>query len=263
LRKVELGQFNDEIKKEYNGIHFIISPNAKDDHATTVISVIQKGTFRHLASIFINSWESEEYFKYTSLRFNLRSNSSELLSGEKCEPIFAQFKERIGDKIAHIDEEKREGYLLNPSNEDMFSDTGETASVYRVFDEEKIDIIHIIKDKAYTIRGSRHVSLVDASHNLQIKEGDKNCSLYSFNFIQGIADMLEDELIADKVYQLAEQIDSGTESEKEAARLALITIFREDLKHYIPAYYDANGHQKLSDQIKEHHLYQRWDLGSF
>ena len=272
LREVELGQFNDEIKKEYNNIHFIISPNAKDTHATTIVSVIQKGTFRHLASIFINSCESEKYFQYTSQRFNLRSNTVntvKLLSGEKWEPIYAKFKEQIGDKTAYVDKKKREGYLLNPEEDPFLTNTGnvEIENVYRAFEEEKIDIVHIIKDskssgKVYTIRGNRQVPLIDASHNLQIKKEDNNCSLYSFNFIQGIADMLGDELVADKVYHLAEQIDSGTESEKKAAQLALTTIFREDLKHYVPSYYDTNGHQKLYDQIKEHHLYQRWDLGS-
>ncbi len=93
-----------------------------------------------------------------------------------------------------------------------------------------------------------------------MENGDKNCALYSLNFLDGIGKLLEDP--EQHIYTLAQQIDTGSEEVKTEASNALIQIFKEDLKKYLPQYYDDTGNLKSAEAIKEYHLKQRWDMGS-
>jgi hypothetical protein len=187
------------------------------------------------------------------------------LCGEEAKGMCNHVEIQLQGKKIHIDKNKREGFIKDPT----FSSRpeGEEKVLYDALDyTKKIDVIHSIFDedgkRTYQLEGTRPVSLVDASHDLQIEKGDKNCSLYGYNFLQGIADMLEDKEIADKVYMLAEQIDAGNEKEKGEAEKALAVIFREDLKRYLSCYYEADGQRKGFEEVKLFHLLQRWDLGS-
>jgi hypothetical protein len=74
--------------------------------------------------------------------------------------------------------------------------------------------------------------------------------------------MLENEPIAEGVYQLAEQIDSDGELEKEEAKKSITHIFKEDLKQYVPPYHDSTSRPRAPEDIKQQHLTQRWDPGS-
>jgi hypothetical protein len=266
LRRVEFGKYSDRIEKEYKGIKFILSPIGKDGHAMTIISVIQKKTFKHLTSIFINSFDRKDHYKFISDKFNLRTNQTHsLLEGKDCEKFFKITAEKLCGKSTFIDLGRREGYLVDPSY--GINPTLEEAPVFKALENQTIDLIHTLNESNdgtlwYGLYGSRNVPLIDASHSLQTQEKDENCAIYSLNFLQGIAHLLENEGTAKKVYQLAEQIDSGSAIEKESAKKTMATIFSRDLRQYIPAYYNAEGIQKSDADIKKHHLYQRWDLGS-
>ncbi|MBA3602622.1 MAG: hypothetical protein H0W50_03060 [Parachlamydiaceae bacterium] len=58
IKFIELMRYINEngIKRhDYEGNQFLLSTIAHDGHATSIISILDKETFRHLASIFINS----------------------------------------------------------------------------------------------------------------------------------------------------------------------------------------------------------------
>ncbi|MBA2368734.1 MAG: hypothetical protein H0V82_06895 [Candidatus Protochlamydia sp.] len=265
LRRVEFGKYSDKIEKDHKGIEFIISPIGKDGHAMTILSVIQKNTFKHLASIFINSFTNNDYYNLISNRFNLRENHSyALLEGSDCEKFFEQIFEKLSGKSTLIDLDLREGYILNPSFGVNLS--SEEKPIHDALQSQKIDLIHTLNkyetDTMYGIYGTRIVTMIDASHTLQTQENDENCALYSLNFLQGIIDLLKNDDKAEIVYQLAEKIDSSNPLEKEFAKKSLSNIFNIVLRQYLPAYYNSEGIQKSEEEIKRHHLYQRWDLGS-
>jgi len=254
IRRIEYAKYINEIKNEYSGVQFILTPVAKDTHATTLISIIQKETFKHLASIFINSSKSQEYFLYISDRFNLHSNTSmSLLKNEESAIFYNYLTSKFNTKTAFADFENKEGYIFD-------SKTPEAEKVYDAFyDDRSIKILHDCTSKRYILRGNRDVPLIDASHDLQLNEEDKNCSLYSFNFLQGIVKIIEDKDLSDTIYDLAEKIDAGVDQEN--ATKEITAIFTENLKAHLP-YYDSEGKPKSYAEIKQHHLHQRWDIGS-
>lgn len=262
VRRIEFGKYIDTIKNEYKDVRFIITPNCKDTHATSIISIIQKETFKHLASIFINSKKSENYFSFIESKFNRRGNVSiGLLNDTEALSFHNLISTKLQSKAVFKDLETKERYILkqlNLSNEENY----EINDVNNAFDNKSIDVIHHFRywNKIYyTLEGNRYVPLIDASHHLQLEEEDNNCLIYTYNFLQGIVNILENQEMADKIYELAEKIDSRNDAELSKETLA--TIFSENLKYYLPCYYN-NGQQKSYDEIKQHHLHQRWDLGS-
>ena len=100
------------------------------------------------------------------------------------------------------------------------------------------------------------IPFIDASHHLQIEKDDKNCALYGISFIQGIGEMLKQPTIAGSVFELARSVKSNP-----SATAQLVRIFQEDLKAYLPCYYDASGSKKSQKEIEDFHLHQRWELG--
>lgn len=72
----------DELVNMSKPLHrFVITPNWKDTHATCLVHIINPETRRIMASIFINSWQSQEYTNFISYRFNLDTNRDSNTAG--------------------------------------------------------------------------------------------------------------------------------------------------------------------------------------
>ncbi|MBA3602623.1 MAG: hypothetical protein H0W50_03065 [Parachlamydiaceae bacterium] len=142
----------------------------------------------------------------------------------------------------------------------------EEQEIDNAYKDKKINFIHKLDEqkKQYILTGTRPVPFIDAPHKLQTHKEDENCAIYSYNFLQGAINMLESRDVAERIYRLAMQIDSnkGNNTEREGNQKAMAKIFQEELKQYLPEYFDANGAQKSDSEIKQHHLHQRWNFGN-
>ncbi len=274
IKFIELmGYINENgIKRhDYKGNQFLLSTIANDGHATSIISILDKETFKHLASIFINSVNENLPFVSLERLFNSRT-LDDIKFKLKNENDYARinkiFKEKTFGKKIFVDYEKKEGYLLNPimPGTSSWYTSEEEQEIDNAYKDEKINFIHKLDEqkKQYILTGTRPVPFIDAPHNLQTHKEDENCAIYSYNFLQGSINMLENGEVAERIYRLAKQIDynKGNNTEREGNQKAMATIFQEELKQYLPEYYDANGVQKSDFEIKQHHLNQRWNFGN-
>ncbi|MBF0207120.1 MAG: hypothetical protein HQK53_09545 [Oligoflexia bacterium] len=98
----------------------------------------------------------------------------------------------------------------------------------------------------------KNIPWIDASHNIQLDKGDGNCALYSINFLASIQDFLANESNRSRVYNSALHTDTD----------GMQHIFQEELKPYLPFYYDINGETLPNIARKNYHLRQRWDIGN-
>ena len=103
---------------------------------------------------------------------------------------------------------------------------------------------------------------IDASHDLQTTKENKNCALYTINFLQDVQKLLKNETVYDYVYKNATLFTTENEAEKTQAIKNLQFVFKNLLSYQMPCYYDQSGKKKSDKQIKEFHLRQRWDIGS-
>ena len=64
--------FFSNLKEKYPSTHhkFQLFPMGKDNHATTIVNISDPENHKILASIFINSWDGENYYKYINRRWN-------------------------------------------------------------------------------------------------------------------------------------------------------------------------------------------------
>ena len=77
------------------------------------------------------------------------------------------------------------------------------------------------------------------------------------NFIEAMVEMLKQPKIADRIFGLARTVKSNPD-----APGILVHIFQEDLKAYLPCYYDkATGAPKSRAELEAFHLKQRWEIG--
>ena len=104
--------------------------------------------------------------------------------------------------------------------------------------------------------------MIDASNKIQTANDDKNCAVFTFNTMQAVVKMLEDKNNSETIYNHALKLVHGNDDEKRQSETALIKIFREDLKAYLPCYFNSDGTLKPESELKEFHLKQRWQLGS-
>lgn len=189
--------------KGYEKLKFILTPNWKDEHATVMVHLLEPQSGRVLASVFINSWHSEEYSDYISSRFNLTSEIIEysVVDRSVYHPLVPEITERV-------------------------------------------------------------LPFIDASHDLQVANGDANCALYGYNFLEATARMLSDPDLSAKIYALAELTDQMDDANAKAdAQKALQNFFRENLKGYLPCYYHDRNIKPFSD-LKKFHLAQRWNFSN-
>lgn len=213
----------------------------KDEHASTMIVIFDNKKHHVLTGIFINSRNSFYY-------------------NDMVKPYWDISSQEMPEFVAVGIENKYNLPGLPKEAFEILSKQAIDADTKPPIDQDYIQKSWFIFSNALNIRFGRKIPLVNASHNLQIGLGDKNCSLYSINFLEGIQKLLLSE--GPGVYKLAKQLDEGNSSEKQQATQKLEEIFQNKLKKYLPCYYDTNLERKTSEQIKEFHIHQRWDIGS-
>lgn len=262
IRKtVNQKEFGAKVSGKKEEACFFLFPLTNNSHATSIIAIFHKETGRHLVSIFINSFKAPSYYKYVESCFNSPRFVTSLFFGAESKKVASHILKRFAGRNGFIDYVDREGYTLNSTG---LGNRLEDRKLWCALEKKEIDVLYNIriengKEMTCETHGNRIIPFLDASHHLQTEDEDQNCSLYSFNFLQAVAVMLNDPSMAEKVYGSALQVDTGIDS--DAGIASLTKIFSEDLKRYLPEYYDANGRAKEYAAIKSHHLRQRWDLG--
>lgn len=241
---------------------FVLSPNCKDLHATTLVSILDPTSDRILASIFINSFNDSSYTREMNRRFILQGKEvNKFLSRNNSEikNVYLSMAKKIEDNF-----QGGKGYLSGKQYYLLLRDFNDMSDK---LENGEIDVIHNAykigeNEYSYAVRDYRPVPFIDSSHSLQMEKDDENCYLYSCNFLQAITNLLEANESANRVYQFALDLNDSNNLEKsKEAEDALTQIFKEKLKEYLP-YYNKDGTKKTSQELKDYHLKQRWDVGS-
>lgn len=242
--------FPEELKnKKFN---YMLTPNWYGDHATLLFHILNPNTKRVLVSIFIDSKLDQTYLDHMENIFNhtQQKNNYYWLLDDNLTNFVSTLKNQFfidpaDDKGIFIDLTTRTAYAISADPASLYSDT-------------RVDeIFYIDRSNDSRFIPSRKIPFIDASHSLQTS-GDLNCAVYGFNFSKAIAAMLQDTMISDEIYQLAESVDKGNDDAKNQ----LSHIFKEKLKSYLPCYYDQNNQAKSHADIKEYHMKQRWNMDS-
>ena len=263
---------------------FLAELNWKDGHATALLTVSDPETGRVLVTLFINSWQSDSYFKnmkncfladqfhelmlkfedkhwgkpsirredfnpaqlreYLKVNFSADIDDEEMLS--KTKPIV---NEKACAAMIVIDERDGSHYRDNPT----FLQLAECSDIDKVFVLRRLSGKHILSLAHFPT----NTPFIDVSHKLQIAEGDHNCSLYSFNFIKAIAELLNQPKMTSEVLALARNARHDPKAVEQ-----LTFLFREKLKTFLPCYYQPDGQVKSPDELTTFHLHQRWEMGS-
>lgn len=266
---------------------FLLFSNTKDDHASTILSVMDPITNRALVTILLNSWinPTVDYYTYLKDRFlktTVYSERADLISNEKLsQQVLELFSIDINDLSAYP-----KSIILEATNVESnplrtksiclidYEDNVHCfrySEIYRhaikMLDIDNIDRLYIISKNQSDATSTNLVdvvykpteSFIDASHQLQIANiNDQNCALYSYNFIKAIIALLKESVHAEEVFQLARALNNKDKN----AEARLQHIFREELKTYLPQYYTESGQPKSSQELTQMHLELRWNIGS-
>lgn len=282
----------------------LISPNWKDGHATTFITLLDPLTRFPLAILFMNSEQNEAYFQQAKWQFSQinQQSISALFSGfirhygsiEGVRDVFLkQSNEKSADLCSmtglnEMFEAQVKSYLTKTFSIDMDNEawrahpatllinkSARTALAinYSAEDYDKdeykeieasplIDFIYYFNPKEDYLPLLRltvpKTPFIDVSHHLQLNSDDENCVLYVVNFIQGMVEMLKQPGMLDKVTSFA-----AAAQENVSAKEDLVRIFQDELRVYLPCYYDeATGIAKSQEALEAFHLKQRWEMGS-
>lgn len=251
---------------------FLINANWKDQHASTCITIFDSVTCRPLITLFMNSFQRRDYYEYSKERFLTESS----LSFEDYPEYVNKHAKSIITKTFSIDLDDSSlatqppSLLINQKNGVAFTinylhshyDSGAYKEIEHSPEIETIYSFRMLNYMSPPVSVLRmkytpKTPFIDVSHHLQQDADDLNCALYNMNFIQAVVDMLKQPEVADRVVKLARVIKSNS-----SALEALVHIFQEDLKAYLPCYYDiATRAPKSHDELEIFHLNQRWEIG--
>lgn len=248
---------------------FLISPNWKDTHASACITILDPSTRHALITLFINSSQNFGYYSYIKERFLKRSFNT---SSEISEHIVKRLKNYLTKTFSIdpdeaslptqptsllVNKEERAALAINyHSYSKEYEETEHSPEIETIYD---FSMSRYYEPPApiLTMAHTPKTPFIDVSHHLQQRDDDRNCVLYSTNFIQAMVEMLKQPAVADRVFELARNVKTNP-----AAIETLVHIFREDLKAYLPCYYDrATGTPKSDSELEAFHLNQRWELG--
>lgn len=246
-------------------ICLVLTPNYKDEHAMTMLSIIEKNSNRILAMIYINSWSDYGFYSQIKRNFFITGgrDSIKFMGDDRTASIYNSFKSQLGKETLHIDRDLKVGYLLDES--ERYS-TPQANKIHEAMQKGDIKLMHNIfkfGDKyIYRVMDTREVPFLDLSHELQTADDDQNCSIYTLNFTHAIQQLLRDDKTSDRVYQAGLDLNSQNKEEKVLAVESLTSIFKTEIKKYLPYYYNSDGTRKSDPELKDFHLKIRWDLGS-
>jgi hypothetical protein len=243
------------IKNE--SMRFILFPNWKDSHATVMIAIFDPANKKILATVLINSNQCQYYTESTLARFNFKDYYFYRIDSKSKKMICGFIESNLNNdpltpSLCIRDDSNKIAYLLNEKYEHL----AKLDELGREGIDLKLSINNGIDLTSYLYIDSS-VPIIDASHCLQTQKEDENCSLYGLNFINAILSMLRDKEIAEHVYQLAQEFSL----QNNDAELKLKNIFGHELKRFLPCYY-SDMTEKSYGEIKEHHMRQRWEIGS-
>jgi len=245
------------LEKDEKAPKFIISPNWKDGHATTIFSVIEPETKKILVSLFLNTQNSPTEFNFTQERFIMEDSIDHEFDrkfAERAFPEIQKFQPSDKEKRILINESSNAALAFNYGTIDLYSPEFEALRA-----RQDIEAIYQIGDHWVMGRRIPRQSFIDVSHQLQTDLDDFNCVLYGLNFIYGIVNLLNEPGMAEKITGLSREIANVPD---ESARDQLVEIFREQLKTHLPYYYDKTGQICSEQEIRNFHINERWELGT-
>ena len=250
-------------------VRFVLSSNYDEKHATTLFSILEKGTDRLLISIHIDSSIDSQISYYRTIEAFLKQRHVwSWFSGPQALERYNQIKKELSGSLVKIDAANKIAYILGEYYEcacllQISPNCNRIADAKR---NGKVNLIHNFyenrNEMQYGVYDCRPVEFINASNVLQTAKDDNNCALYTFNTMQAIVKMLQDKDNSEVIYKEALRIGHGTNEEYLQARIELAKIFQENLKPYLSCYYNSDGAPKSESELKEFHLKQRWELGS-
>ncbi len=243
------------LEKDEEAPRFIISPNWKDHHATIIFSVIEPETKKILVSLFLNSQNSPDYFKYSHERFIMENHISQQFVrkfAERAFPEIQNFQPSDKEKRILINEPLNAALAFNYGTSELYSPEFEALRA-----RQDIEAIYQVGGNWVMGRSIPKQPFIDVSHQLQTHLDDFNCVLYGLNFVYGIVNLLNEPTMAEKITALSREIANDPDT---SARDQLVEIFREQLKTYLP-YYDKTGQICSEQEIRNFHINERWELG--
>lgn len=228
---------------------FILAPNYSNGHAGVFLSLLDGNKI--LAAIHIDSQNSANFLENTKEGFHYQGTAWSDISSPKDKEIYDRYKKEGAVKI---DREAKVAYLFDEEYFAFRSSSG-CSQITTAVKMGWVDLVHNVDcppegESCYRIYDGRRVPILDASNRLQTAPDDKNCALYTYNTMQALVKLLEER--GDRIYQMA------LKGEFEALK----DLFQEQLKAYLPCYFDAEGKGRSEAELKAFHLKQRWELGS-
>lgn len=256
---------------------FLLNANWKDGHASALLTILDPLTGRALITLFMNTFRGGGYYEFSKERFFMAQNNNLRLQPiQEDEVSNVSLKKAILSKTFAVDiddpllrdqpatllvnREQRAAFIINYISSDYSAE--EYLAVEASPDIETIYSYEIRKNArppfpVLSIKHAPRTLFIDVSHHLQQSADDQNCVLYSMNFIQAMVEMLKQQELAERVYELARVVKTDP-----GAMETLVHIFREDLKTFLPCYYDiTTGAPKSREELEAFHLNQRWEIG--
>lgn len=251
---------------------FLISTNWQDGHASTCITIFDPETRHQLITLFMNSFRNKNF--YQNIKEQFLQPQTRYFKEEKDgiehlkNDLIRTFSIDVGSLSTMptsflVNQEEKAAFIINCPDE---PDDETIEARKAIVDSSEIETTYCFNmlqndrgqpSPLFSMTGVRNTPFIGASHRLQKDNDDKNCALYSLNFIQAIVEMLKQPEMADRVFKLARTVKSDPGAIK-----TLVQIFQEDLKAYLPCYYDiATGMPKSSKELETFHVSQRWEIG--
>lgn len=240
-------------------IRFLLSQtnNYRDQsgHSTVLLTIFDPQSSQSLTSVFINSWYGQHYTDYINSHFNAQDAAMKYeLSQEEEKNIYEYLKVEFnfletGSTQVFEDVKNRTVFIIgfDVNTMQQYKNNPRFDLIYTL-SEDRLNILHI----------NKVIPMIDASHQIQLAHDDNNCGLYAANFLQAIIKMLNNKDYKEKITEIA-RLSAANDP---IAIKNLQAIFRQDLRQFLPDYYDAMGNLKSEDQLRSYHMKQRWELGN-
>lgn len=245
---------------------FVLAPIWNHTHATVCLSILESQTRRILATVFINTIHNTDSYE-NALRSFSKRNGFFAPSEDRQQNIMNLLnqlfnidlkQEHTTERKTIISEDQSVALVLDANQPNYYDD--EISTLEGKKENEYIYAFYHDKEsqqlKLPWFSTKICSPFIDASHNLQTRQEDKSCTLYGITFIQAIINFLNDPEKAERVYALA--LNAKTEQNTQE-KLAM--IFQEELKAYLPSYYNTEGKIKSNEEIDAYHAKLRWSLG--
>lgn len=233
-------------------------------HATTLLGIKDPSTHELFAVIFINSWQNKAYSNYTRAGFNALTTLglyNQISLDKHCRNLFNVELNPDGSVVNNGTFKSSDGKSIcfTDPKIDLSSPEGREAESSKNI--RYIFMIDRVMNKLEVLVKGRTIPFIDASHHIQTEENDQNCTLYAYHFILAIIQLLKNPTEADRIFNLAKKLSN--EMTDIESNQQLFNIFNQELKAYLPNYYDSTTQEALPIEMRNQwNLRFRWDTGS-